>query len=380
MVTGDSNPGRWLALCQEAGGLTFARFMEAALWSDDGYYARRVRIGGAGADFYTAAALPLFGATLANYVVNAWESNLDQTCLCLVEIGPGEGELAIHITGVLLQRLPNWVQLHVILVEPSPVLRVRQEQRWRDWLANLAEGAATRIAVEWADGPAWFASEVVLIANEVLDALPVERVRRAAAGWEQAYVTSTADSLQWAWRVASPAVAAWADEWLPLARDHAGETCCSYLPFFQQMHGTGDRVRAIFVDYGITRAEWAAGMRPQGTVRGYYRHQVVAPLQYAGAADITADVYWDYAVHAAVAAGFAVQPPVTQGAFLMQWDILAALRQLQAGGTIGSDGDTQEVHHADFATAGGRHTTALKQLVFPGGMGERFQVLECVKQ
>lgn len=349
--------------------------MEQALYGPDGYYTNFVRIGGESADFVTAAHSPLFGYTLANYIsrqVDIWGR---PSHLAVVEVGAGEGALAEHIITGMGRRVTRDVRVTYHIVEPSPALRLRQAARISAALAQLGSS----VVVSWAEslteqGQVPLNIPTVLVANEVLDALPVERFRRTNNGWERACVVDDpADrhekrghrSLTWAWEPAPTSLAVQADRWLPIPVGTCAELAPTLSDFIRSCAGvTVGPLAALFIDYGITREELAAGVRAEGTLRGYRQHHVTADvLSAVGLQDITADVHWEFTEATARMAGFTAVLRQQQGRFLMEHGILNVLAELQR-----PSGESL----AAYQLAG-----AFKQLCLPGGMGERFEVLEC---
>ena len=107
-------------------------------------------------------------------------------------------------------------------------------------------------------------------------------------------------------------------------------------------------------------------MRPQGTIRAFSSHRVTDVLSSPGLSDITSDVNWDHAYASAAKAGFRVLPLQSQGQFLLSSGILNVLESMTDSGAL-EDANRRRV----------ALTNQLKQLVLPGGMGERFSVMEC---
>lgn len=341
--------------------VTFLKFMEQALYGKQGYYTRAVRIGGDGADFYTAALSPLFSFTMGRYVVEMWRKVGEPATLQVVEIGAGQGELADGICQWLQMNLPN-VIVEYVIVELSSYLEEVQQER----LGHLHKDNS-RIHVRW--GIPDYALPTVLVANEVLDALPVERIRRTKVGWQQAFVRRVEQGYTWHWNSAPGQLAEVADRFVNCPVGTAAELTTGYLDFFQRLLNYGRPLEAALIDYGITKVEWESGVRPNGTLRGYSHHQVVEDvLSKPGEVDLTADVNWDYAAASAKETGFAVQPLMTQAQFLMQFGILDVLQSLQHN-------LAEQAAQERLALIG-----QFKQLVFPGGMGERFSVMTCSRE
>lgn len=342
--------------------ISFSQFMENALYGPDGYYTNSVSIGGDGADFYTAALSPLFSSALGRFVVDRWHQCGAPGILQVVELGAGQGELAAGVSQWLEDTLPPAVQVQYVIVEVSPRLEQKQKQKL------LGPDAPLRPRIQFRWGLPSDDLPTVMLANEVLDALPVERVRRTKSGWMQAYMgrVEPPEKSFLVWKSAPPHLCNTADRFVACPIDTEAEICLSYGHFFARLATYGHPLEVAFFDYGITRAEWESGIRPNGTVRGYYRHQVLDVLSSPGKIDLTADVNWDYAQEAAREAGFQVVSLTSQADFLMRFGILDALKSAQES-TLASGAVLKQ---AAF-------TAQFKQLVFPGGMGERFAVMTC---
>lgn len=338
------------------GKISFATYMELALYHPSGYYGQSVRIGGAGADFYTASQFLVFGWTLGRYIVDEWQRFLRPLRLQVVEVGAGQGELASYICDYLARNMPAEVIVEYVIVEASPHLQKVQQNR----LGSSGKGA---ISVSWGEPDAKL--DTVLVANEVLDALPVERLRLTSAGWLQGWVQmGEPGQLTHIWEPAPSALATLADAWLPIPMETEAELCTRLPDFFRTCSAYGGRMTGLFFDYGIHKDELSLGIRPNGTVRGYFQHRVVDVLVHPGTCDITADVLWEHALHTATHSGWDSVALSSQGKFLMDAGIAAVLEQLW---------NTSEQNGIRSDTA----TRQFKQLILPGGMGERFSTLTC---
>ncbi len=334
------------------GVLPFSEFMRVALYHPHGYYNEAVSIGGEGGDFYTAAQSPLFARVMGRYVYKCWQEFGEPDQLQVVELGAGQGELARNLCAYLSAHVPGNVMVTYCIVEPSVKLAGVQRQA----LSELGG----RLQVRWSLPDPMVPT--VLIANEVLDALPVEKVRKNFGRWEQACVTAVNGEFRWEWRPAEASLTRLADRWLPISDGEEAEICPEYSAFFADCRRFGSPLRAVFIDYGIFLEEWAAGIRPRGTLRGYSRHSVTDVLERPGEVDLTADVHWDYAADAAKKAGFRKVEIVAQGKFLLDQGIAGELEEA-----------AKSLRPEEYR----RFALQFKQLVLPGGMGERFAVLDC---
>lgn len=336
------------------GPISFARYMEQALYEPGlGYYMAGAAKFGADGDFITAPEVsPLFGAALARQI----RSVLQQQGGGILELGAGSGKLALSI----LQALSDIPGLRYTILEPSAELAYRQQQLLR---SHLATGVMDRIC--WIDTlPQGFTG--VIIANEVMDALPVERFIKGAEGEalqrlcvssNLAYVQVPApDSLQQAVDTIE------SDLPQPLPAAYCSEVCLYLKPWLASLAQSLAGGVLLLVDYGYPRREYYLPERKHGTLACYYRHRAHDdPFFWPGLQDITAHVDFTAVAEAAVSQGMDILGYASQSAFLLDNDLLALAEEMAAS----LDSDMQRIEVA----------RAVKTLTLPGEMGERFQVM-----
>jgi SAM-dependent MidA family methyltransferase len=347
-----------------AGGwIPFAEFMEAALYAPGlGYYVTPRPLFGAAGDFVTAPELsPLYAACLANGVADLLEQAGGGD---VVELGAGSGALA---SGLLpaLSRLGAPVARYRI-VEPSPALAARQRERIG---ADPAlSGLADRF--DWLERPPTRQWNGVAIANEVVDALPVDRFRVSAGGCEALGVVATEGGFAFEPRPAGRALASavaslqralpapmppgYVSEWRPGQR--------------AWLAGVADalaRGAVLVADYGLPRAQYYHPSRDGGTLCGFRRHLRVAdPLADPGLQDLTAWVDFSALAEDGDAAGLAVGGFATQAHYLLETGIDQELERLAA---------------AAGEAAGRSLRQGAATLLLPGEMGERFKLMAFVR-
>jgi SAM-dependent MidA family methyltransferase len=351
---------RIAARARDRGGwLPFSEFMRAALYEPDlGYYMTDRPIFGAEGDIMTAPEMsPLFTRCLAAGIVDllAKAGGGD-----IVEFGAGSGRMAVELVATLarLGSLPRRYRI----VETSPVLAARQ----RCWLERSHATAGHIDRFEWLDAPPAEDWQGVALANEVLDALPVDRFRIAVGGCESMGVVPTATGFEWQARPAEP----------PLAG--AVELLQSLLPvpmpegFVSELRpGQRDWIAAatdgmtkgamLLTDYGLPRAQYYHPSRDGGTLCGFRRHRRIDDvLAMPGAQDLTAWVDYSDVADAAVALGLEVSGFATQAHYLLSTGIERELALL--------------VEEASERERVGQRQAAAT-LLLPGEMGERFKVM-----
>jgi SAM-dependent MidA family methyltransferase len=334
---------------ERAGGwLDFARYMELALYAPGlGYYSGgSTKLGPAG-DFMTAPELGRsFGRALA--------LTLDAELAALgtrdvVELGAGSGALASQLLDTFA-KLGRDVRYRIL--EPSAELKQRQQR--------ALEPYADR--VEWLDRLPETPFPAVVVGNEVLDALPVVRFAIENGAPKALGVAAAENGLRWAPGRELPELTAAVrgiERALqrPLPDGFRSELCLLLPGWFGALGAMLERGSLLLADYGLVRGDYYHEQRADGTFVCHYRHRAHDdPFLYPGLQDLTAWVDFSAAAEAAEAAGFELAGFTTQGHYLLS--VLAALPPELA---------------VDLSSP--REQSALKTLILPGEMGERFKVL-----
>jgi SAM-dependent MidA family methyltransferase len=349
------------AQIQESGGwLSFEDFMDLALYAPGlGYYSGGARKLGADGDFTTAPEVSrLFGACVAVQCAEVLAALGNDASI--LEIGAGSGRMAADILGRLetLNRLPQ----RYLILEISADLRERQQDLLRKRLPHLLD------RVQWLDGPPQVPFDGIIVANEVLDALPVARFRWHAAGVEEMGVAFASGRFVWAARAAGSALTSSCRELFAAGRgwdDGYMSEYCPRMPAWidgvtQALH-TG---AVLWFDYGLPRAQYYLAERAEGTLMCHFRHQLSEdPFANIGLQDITAWVDFTRVAEGCSAANLEVAGFTTQAHFLAASGIDREM-QLAAGG--------DEVLFARLANQA-------RQLMMPGEMGERFKAMACLR-
>jgi SAM-dependent MidA family methyltransferase len=340
-----------------AGGwMPFAQWMDAALYAPGlGYYAAGATKLGVAGDFVTAPEIsPLFGAALAVQLAAILDATPGRE---IVELGAGTGRLAADVLNALAAR--DALPARYRILEPSPDLRERQR-------ATLERDAPAHLArVEWLDRLP-DAIEGAVVANEVLDALPVHLIARRGGQWRERGVAWDAARGGFAWeeRPLEGRLAATAAARFPEGGDYLSEIN----PAAEALvAGVGRRIvagAAVFVDYGFPAAEYYHPQRSEGTLMCHYRQRAHAdPFAWPGLTDITAHVDFTAMAAAGERGGLAVAGFAAQAPFLMGCGILDALAALGVPDSI------------DYIKA----AAGVQKLLSPAEMGELVKVLALAK-
>lgn len=350
---------RIMAEIGASGGMIgFDHYMEMALYQPGlGYYSAGATRFGAAGDFITAPLVsPLFSRTLAHQTAECL-ANLGPAAVVL-ELGAGSGDMAADILAELemLGQLPE----RYLILEVSAALRQQQ----RETLQRKAPQSLDR--VQWLDSLPEKPVEGVLLANEVLDALPVRRFRQRGDDLVEGCVGARDGRFVWAERSAGEALreavaAIAADLGAPLADGYVSEICPGLRPWLASLADVFSRGVMLFIDYGYPRAEYYHPQRAMGTLVCHYRHRAHDdPLILPGLQDITAFVDFSAVAESASDAGLDVLGYAPQAQFLLAAGLLDIVQQLSAGR------DEREILLL---------AQQVKTLTLPGEMGERFKVL-----
>lgn len=336
------------------GWISFERFMELALYEPGlGYYsAGAIKLGREG-DFVTAPEIsPLFSRCLAQQCSEILRHVSSGQVL---ELGAGSGVMAADVLNELaaLGSLPE----HYFILEVSADLRERQAVTLR----QRAPEHASRVT--WLDRlPPDFRG--VVLANEVLDALPVQRFRIRGGQVNTLGVTWQLGRLDWSETPADEAVQTAvrqieANLGEPFAEGYTSEINVRLAPW---MRGIAQALRegvALFIDYGLPQRQYYRDERRDGTLLCHYRHRFHDdPLINVGVQDIGSWVDFSAVAEAACAAGMSVAGFTTQAHFLIGTGIERFL-------AAADDDVTSRVQLA----------RQVMLLTLPGEMGERFKVI-----
>lgn len=335
-----------MELIRQEGPISISRYMALCLGHPShGYYMKQDPFGAEG-DFTTSPEISqIFGELVGLWAATVWQAMGAPASIRLIEFGPGRGTLMQDVLRAA-RALPGFRDaLSVHLVETSPVLRERQRQT----LASSGTAPQWHDRIEQAlDGPA------IVVANEFLDALPLDQFVRTPEGWRERLV-GLDDEGRLAFGLAaepdnSLSITTPADSVLeqPAAALEAVTTVAR--------HVAAEGGAGLFIDYGSTRSGFG------DTLQALKRHAFVDALAEPGDADLTVHVDFARMAQAGLAAGAAAHGPVTQREFLLALGLQQRFEAL-----LRRAAPTQ----AETLAAG------VERLIEPGStaMGELFKVL-----
>lgn len=360
------------------GRISFAEFMEIALYAPQaGYYTatpqssdqddksavrnsgenrnpESVLSAGPPHDYYTAPHLhPVFGRYLARHIAGIWEELGKPDLFDVAEVGAGRGILAWDILNGLREVNPQcWRQTRYQLIDRGSGPNAEQQAALQ---AAAAHPVTTRQALA---GPVCG----VALSNELLDALPVHRVRVKKGELQELYVSARDGKfIEEYGDASSPEFRAYVERlgWPP--EGWQGELCLDALAWLDDVAHALVRGTVITIDYGATWAELCSARWVEGTLACYHGHRVGKnPYIRIGEQDITAHVNVSALMTYGESVGLRTINVQSQAEFLIGLGIGEELAALAA----------------QPATAESQRTKrAITDLIWPDGLGS-FRVLE----
>jgi SAM-dependent MidA family methyltransferase len=348
------------SIIEQAGPIGFDEYMRIALYEPGlGYYLGNAINFGVDGDFVTAPELSsLFGASVARQCFEI----LQHTGGDILEFGAGNGFLCAHVLTTLDEL--GVVPERYMILELNPLMRERQLQT----LQALAPHLLSR--VEWLHDRPRCKMNGVILANEIIDALPVKIFRTVDGEIHERRVAQLDDRFTW---FETPA-----PEWLASTvrarvdasiiaggSDYVSEINTSIEPWVNDLSRIMDHTVALIFDYGFSRADYYSRDRTQGTLMCHFRHRKHNnPFWFPGLQDITASVDFTALAEAADSSGIRVAGFSEQGNFLLASGLLDdAQRRTEKG-------NDRTLARIAFET---------KILTLPSEMGSRFKVLALTK-
>lgn len=356
--------------CERSDGwIRFSEYMNIALYEPGlGYYSGGLQKFGQKGDFITAPEVsPFFGQCLANQVQEVFQ-NFEKSAEAgqfIVEFGAGSGVLALDIL-LALEKLDSLPEKYLIL-ELSAELQHRQKKLIRQKAPHLYDH------VQWLEQLPERLPGAIIIANEVLDAMPVEcfRVSGESAGneIETLMVAMDDEKFHSKYIVADDSV----DKKVRSIQQRSeieftAGYCSEYNPaiggWLSALENKIDRAVFLLIDYGYNEQEYYHPDRTAGTLMCYYQHKAHGDyFWWPGLQDITAFVNFTDVAYSAVELGLEVAGYTTQAAFLLA----NGLSELHASEV--TDDIQQQI----------KLSQQIKTLTLPSEMGDRFKVMALTK-
>lgn len=339
---------------QQHGPMSFARYMEMALYEPGlGYYRNALTKIGKLGDFVTAPVIsPLFSYCLANQCEEILTA-------CgggdILEFGAGTGIMAAHILWALAEKnaLPN----HYYILELSASLKAVQAETIQDIVPMHAD------RVVWLTALPEKPLQGVVLANEVLDAMPVHQFI-FQHGIQERVVDLEKDELVFrnSNQKNEKLIAEIARYGIAFSDGYSSEINLYLKPWIKSIANSFEKGAVLLIDYGFSRHEYYHPDRWMGTVMCHLQHRSHAdPFVLPGLQDITAHVDFTSVAEAADENGLTVAGFTHQSSFLMNCGLLSFINE-------GMDEKARFLQNQQIL-----------QLTLPSEMGEFFKVIGLTK-
>ncbi len=274
----------------EAGDLSFAQYMELALYHPElGYYTRGQQNIGKSGDFFTSVSVgSCFGTILAHRIHALWkdQQHYDQTTpFHLIEIGANSGQLAKDILNTIQRHFPElYSQIHYHIAEHLSTDKATQINTLNIHIDRLSHHSDLSEISE---------TQGIIISNELIDAFPVHLLELKNNHWNERRVSMNEDKLSFTLSdKLSPELQAFTQS-LPtdLPDGYQTEYRSNIDTFAQSARSALQHSTTITIDYGHTHSAYYQPSRSTGTLRCYHQHKTdEEPLDLPGLKDITAHV------------------------------------------------------------------------------------------
>jgi SAM-dependent MidA family methyltransferase len=339
------------------GPITFAEFMREALYHPlHGYYTKPEAI--RFADYYTSVDVhPIFGRLLARQFAEMWQQMDCPAEFTVVEAGAGVGRLAGHILEFAKSKLPAFCEaLRYIAVERSPARSDQLAARLGQFIREGKCDASIEIPAKIPAG--------CVFSNELLDAMAVHRVIQKASGLQEIFVTyDGSDFAEIGQPLSSCAISEYFAAQQTLLQEgqqaEAGLETCDWI---MEIGRRLERGFVVTIDYGHEAGELYDAHHMSGTMLAYAAHETKEDYYAApGQQDLTAHVNFTALRLWGERIGLYTLGLVSQTAFLL---------------ALGKGNEFADLYDEGMDEADRvRARLQLKTLIYPEGMGERFQVL-----
>ncbi len=364
-------------ITQAGGKIPFSEFMAACLYTPGlGYYSAGAVKMGRGGDFVTAPEIStLFGQTLAEYYATLKAQNFASEPLSIIELGAGTGKLAGDILTHLdsLGRLPT----HYYILDISADLKHQQQLYLKNKLPHYFDQITWLNSLE---NIPHFNGNGLLIANEVIDALPVELFSlkfndKNKVDIFQHWISNHPSLPNTFEQIILPADTAFEDciksivkldDFVFDAPEYVSEMNLNILPWLSGIEKMLVKGQLIFIDYGYGTQEYYHAARHMGTLLCYHKHLVHSDfLLNIGLQDITAYVNFTQVAMAAKTLDLTIDNYTTQAEFLLSQNLGPLAEKKLALAALSENSAAEHI----------TITNEMHKLTAPHEMGELFKVL-----
>lgn len=334
--------------------ISYRTFIQLALYDETyGYYMREQEKIGRQGDFFTSSNISsIYAQQFASFFIKLVEGGWVPPIVC--EIGGGTGRFAFDVLTEWKKESPDtFSSLQYIIIETSPYHRKLQLQKLHPF-SNVKQLTSIEQISSFSG---------IVFSNELFDAFPVEVIENTEHGLVEVLVTlNEQDELvEKQVPLQNKAILQYLHSHnLHLKDGQRFEIPLQMSEFVHQLANCIEQGICISVDYGYTNEEWMHPLHREGSLRGYYKHQLIRnPLLHPGEMDITSHIHWDELEKAGEEVGLKTVLRVKQTRFLLSTGIMQKL-----------------INHNDnnpFSEKN-KQNRAIRSLILQGSMSDYFHV------
>jgi SAM-dependent MidA family methyltransferase len=333
--------------------ISYAEYISAALYHPTlGYYMKDKQKIGREGDFITASNLSdIFGRTFAKWFSTIIQKAQLPPVFC--EVGAGNGRFARAFLEEWNERVKT--PLTYLIVESSPYHRQLQKELLAEFAVTQAESLNELQPFEG-----------MIFSNELFDALPVHVVEKENGQLFEVMIGIENDQLQ---EVKVPLTNQEVLDFLQENNFNLNEKQRLEIPLLmgtmlEEMEKVLVRGLITTVDYGYTHEDWMEPSRRNGSLRGYYQHQMLEDvLLHPGDMDITSHIHFDWLIKKGEQLNFHFADKLRQDEFLLKTGILQEL---------------QDHYDPNPFSEKSKRNRAIRSLIMPTGMSSMFHV--CIQE
>lgn len=305
--------------------ITYAEYMDIVLYdSNVGYYMKEKKKLGREGDFYTSSGVhTVFGRAFAHFFLDLIEKEALPATIC--EFGGGDGRFAKAVMDEW-ELIAKRKQLRYIIIETSPYHR-NEQKKLLSQKGEFQQFASLEDLKESEPN----AFEGIIFSNELLDAFPVHVVEKQGADLLEVFVAVDNENnlIETKQQCTNPQVIDWLKSYGPTLKEGQRIEVPIYMnSWITSINDYLKRGFIVTIDYGFTKEDWNLPQRKDGSLRGYYKHQMINnPLQYPTEMDLTTHIHLDAYEMISGEVGLEKIVSVKQNRFLLMIGMLKFLQE-----------------------------------------------------
>lgn len=308
--------------------LTYEEYMSIALYDPQiGYYMKNNKKLGPEGDFYTSSGVhAVFGKVFAHFFLDIIEKENLPAKIC--EFGGGDGRFAKAVLDEWEEMAPKGKEnLSYSIIETSPYHREEQMKLLSN--KNGFTQFDSLIAYQEIEKGDF---EGIVFSNELIDALPVHVIEMHNSEIYEVFVTYDKESkklIEEKQLCTNENVLLWLEKYGPILKEQQRiEIPLNMNKWIKEINNFMKRGLLITIDYGFTKEEWTMPQRKKGSLRGYYKHQLVNdPLLHPTEMDLTTHIHLDAYEAVLKEEGFVKVYDERQNRFLLKIGLLKFLKE-----------------------------------------------------